>query len=77
MAENKRLLDAKKHVHEVRCLFVKFALDFEECACEGCLSNLLKAALALGFAMEEEQEAYAKEMMTKLPSGADIIVIQT
>ena len=77
MSQSKELSDAQEHAELVRELFVKFAHNFEECACSDCLSNLLKAALALTFAMEEEQSVYAKETPKTYSKGADVIIIQT
>lgn len=77
MSQSKELSDAQEHAELVRALFVKFAHNFEECACPDCLSNLLKAALALTFAMEEEQSVYAKETPKTYSKGADVIIIQT
>ena len=77
MSQSKELSDAQEHVELVRELFVKFAHNFEECACADCLSNLLKAALALTFAMEEEQSVYAKQTPKTYSTGANVTVIQT
>ena len=77
MSQSRELSDAKEHAELVRALFVKFAHNFEECACPDCLSNLLKAALALGFALEEEQGIYGKETPRTYSEGPDVIVIQT
>lgn len=77
MSQSEELSDAQEHAGLVRALFVKFAHSFEECACPDCLSNLLKAALALTFAMEEEQSVYDKETPKTYSKGADVIIIQT